>query len=134
EALTDAVRATGTRVLDRHTDPDHNRTVLTVAGEPLALQDALFDLAAESLERIDLRRHRGAHPRIGALDVVPLVALTPDDMPLARPSWPGTCGFPRAPWPTRGPSPRACARPAGGRRACARWASTCPSGARPRCR
>jgi len=84
EALTDAVRATGARVLDRHTDPDHNRTVLTVAGEPLALQDALFDLAAESLERIDLRRHRGAHPRIGALDVVPVVALTPDDMPLAQ--------------------------------------------------
>jgi glutamate formiminotransferase len=42
------------------------------------------DLVAAGLERIDLRRHRGAHPRVGAVDVIPFVAVTPDDMPLAR--------------------------------------------------
>jgi glutamate formiminotransferase len=84
QALIDACRRPGARVLDRHSDADHHRTVLTVAGDPLTLQDALVELAGEALERIDLRRHRGAHPRIGALDVVPIVALTPDDMPLAR--------------------------------------------------
>jgi glutamate formiminotransferase len=84
EALTDAVRLPGVRVLDRHADPDHHRVVLAAVGDPLALQDAMVALAGEALERIDLRRHRGAHPRIGALDVVPFVALTPDDMPLAK--------------------------------------------------
>jgi glutamate formiminotransferase / 5-formyltetrahydrofolate cyclo-ligase len=83
-ALVDACAAAGARVLDRHSDADHHRTVLSVAGDPLAVQDAMVALAAEALERIDLRRHRGAHPRVGALDVVPIVALTPDDMPLAQ--------------------------------------------------
>lgn len=81
--LADAVRLPGVRVLDVHSDADHNRSVLTVAGDPLALQDAMVALAGEAMERIDLRRHRGAHPRIGALDIVPVVALTPDDLPLA---------------------------------------------------
>jgi glutamate formiminotransferase len=49
----------------------------------MAVQDAMVALAAEAMERIDIRRHRGSHPRIGALDLVPIVALTPDDMPLA---------------------------------------------------
>jgi glutamate formiminotransferase len=84
EALADACRRPGARVLDIHSDPDHDRTVLTVAGNPLAVQDAMVELAGEALERIDLRRHRGAHPRIGALDVCPVVGLAPDDMPLAR--------------------------------------------------
>ena len=55
-------------MLDVHSDADHNRSVLTVAGDPLALQDAMVALAGEAMERIDLRRHRGAHPRIGAFD------------------------------------------------------------------
>jgi len=82
-ALADAARVPGVRLLDVHSDPDHNRSVLTVAGDPLALQDAMVALAGEAMERIDLRRHRGAHPRIGALDILPVVALTPDDLPLA---------------------------------------------------
>jgi glutamate formiminotransferase len=82
-ALVDAVGLPGLRVLDLHSDADHNRSVLTVAGDPLALQDAMVALAGEAMERIDLRRHRGAHPRIGALDIVPVVALTPDDLPMA---------------------------------------------------
>lgn len=82
-ALADAARLPGARVLNVHSDPDHNRSVLTVAGEPLALQDAMVALAGEAMERIDLRRHRGVHPRIGALDIVPVVALTPGDLPMA---------------------------------------------------
>lgn len=83
EALADACRIPGVRVLDVHSDPDHHRSVLTVAGDPLALSDAMVCLAWECYDRIDLRRHRGVHPRIGALDVVPFVALTPEDIPLA---------------------------------------------------
>ena len=82
-ALADAVRLPGVRLLNVHSDPDHNRSVLTVAGDPLAVQDAMVALAGEAMERIDLRRHRGAHPRIGALDIVPVVALAPDDLPMA---------------------------------------------------
>jgi glutamate formiminotransferase / 5-formyltetrahydrofolate cyclo-ligase len=82
-ALADACRVPGARVVDVHSDPDHHRSVLTVVGEPLALQDAMVALAGECIDRIDLRRHRGAHPRVGALDVVPLVALEQEDVPLA---------------------------------------------------
>jgi glutamate formiminotransferase len=82
-ALADACRAFGTRVADVHSDPDHDRSVLTVAGEAPALQDALVALAAECVERIDLRRHFGVHPRVGALDVAPVVALEEEDVPLA---------------------------------------------------
>jgi len=83
-ALVDACRLPLVRVLDVHSDPDHHRSVITLAGEPLALQDALVSLAGECIDRIDLRRHRGVHPRLGALDVAPIVALTEDDAPLAR--------------------------------------------------
>jgi glutamate formiminotransferase/glutamate formiminotransferase/formiminotetrahydrofolate cyclodeaminase len=83
EAIVEAVRLPGVRVLNVHSDADHNRSVLTVAGDPLALQDAMVALAWETMERIDLRRHRGVHPRIGALDLVPIVALTPDELPMA---------------------------------------------------
>lgn len=83
EALCDAVRVRRVRLLDVHSDTDHNRSVLTVAGDPLALQDAMVALAGEAMERIDLRRQRGTHPRIGALDIVPVVALAPDDLPMA---------------------------------------------------
>lgn len=83
-ALADACRVPGARVLDRHSDPDHDRTVLTVAGHPMGVQDALFRLAEACVELIDLRWKRGAHPRVGALDVCPLVALTDADAPLAE--------------------------------------------------
>jgi glutamate formiminotransferase len=82
-ALVDACRVPGVRVLDVHSDPDHHRSVITLVGNPMAVQDALVELAGECVDRIDLRRHRGVHPRIGALDVAPLVALEPDEMGLA---------------------------------------------------
>lgn len=84
EALCDAVRATGTRVLHVHSDVDHDRSVITIAGPTLNLLDGLVALAGECLERIDLRRHRGIHPRTGALDVAPIIAREPADMELAR--------------------------------------------------
>jgi glutamate formiminotransferase len=75
-AIVDSVRASGpVRVLDLSSDADHNRSVLTLAGNPAALRKALLALAAACVERIDLTAHRGGHPRMGALDVVPLVPV-----------------------------------------------------------
>jgi glutamate formiminotransferase len=74
----------GVRLLDVHSDPDHNRSVYTLAGADEPLVEALLAGVAVARERIDLRRHEGAHPRIGAADVVPLVPLGPEDMDRAR--------------------------------------------------
>ena len=67
-------------LLDVHTDPDHNRSVFTLVGEDKQLEEALVAGVACAKERIDLRRHEGAHPRIGAADVVPVVPLRPEHM------------------------------------------------------
>jgi len=83
-ALTDACRVPGAEVINRHSDPDHNRTVLSIVGTPEGLCDALVGLAGAALERIDLRRHRGVHPCTGALDVVPIVVLGAVDAAPAR--------------------------------------------------
>jgi glutamate formiminotransferase len=72
------------RVLDVHVDPDHNRSVFTLVGDDIALVDALVAGIGTARELIDLRRHEGAHPRIGAADVVPLVPIRPEDMERAR--------------------------------------------------
>jgi glutamate formiminotransferase len=74
----------GVRLLDVHSDPDHNRSVFTLVGRDEPLVEALLAGIAVARERIDLRRHEGAHPRIGAADVVPLVPLRPEDMERAR--------------------------------------------------
>jgi glutamate formiminotransferase len=66
-------------LLDVHSDADHNRSVFTLVGEEDALLDALVAGVACARDRIDLRRHEGAHPRIGAADVVPVVAVRPED-------------------------------------------------------
>ena len=71
-------------LLDVHADVDHNRSVFTLVGEDADLVQALLAGVERARERIDLRRHEGAHPRVGAADVVPLVPLRPDDMPRAR--------------------------------------------------
>ncbi len=63
----------GVRLLATHTDPDHNRTVFTATGTAGELAPALVALAAAALRLIDLRRHEGIHPRVGALDVAPIV-------------------------------------------------------------
>jgi glutamate formiminotransferase len=63
----------GVLVLDRSSDPDHNRTVITLAGPGPALVDAAVAGARACVRLIDLNRHRGVHPRMGALDVLPFV-------------------------------------------------------------
>ena len=72
------------RLLDVHADADHNRSVYTVVGSEDELAAALLAAIRVAVERIDLRAHEGAHPRIGAADVVPIVPLRPEDMERAR--------------------------------------------------
>jgi glutamate formiminotransferase len=67
--------AAGECLLDVHSDCDHHRSVLTLAGEDSAVQAAARELARAAVGLLDLRAHQGAHPRFGALDVVPWVAL-----------------------------------------------------------
>jgi glutamate formiminotransferase len=71
-------------LLDVHSDIDHNRSVFTLVGDEHQLVEALLAGIACARDRIDLRRHDGAHPRIGAADVVPLVPIADGDMPRAR--------------------------------------------------
>ena len=68
------------RLLDVHADEDHNRSVFTIVGDEVALTSALVAGVRTAKERIDLRRHEGAHPRIGATDVVPIVPLVADEL------------------------------------------------------
>ena len=72
------------RLLDVHTDWDHHRSVFTLVGSGEELVDTLLAGIRAAADRIDLTRHEGAHPRIGAADVVPLVPLEPDAEPRAR--------------------------------------------------
>lgn len=74
-ALARAVAVPGVRILDQSSDPSHNRTVYTFAGEPVPVREAAHRLFAAAIESIDLRAHEGVHPRIGAVDVVPFVPL-----------------------------------------------------------
>ena len=83
EALA-AAFGSAARLLDVHSDADHNRSVYTLAGEDEALAESLVAGIAAAVERIDVRRHEGAHPRVGAVDVVPVVPLRPEDEPRAR--------------------------------------------------
>lgn len=74
----------GVDLLDRHTDPDHNRTVFTLAGNVAALTAALALGAAEAVHTVDMNAHEGVHPAIGSLDVCPLVWVGEEDRDLAR--------------------------------------------------
>jgi glutamate formiminotransferase len=71
----------GVRLLDVSSDPDHNRSVISLAGDAEGLVRGLLALYEVALAEIDLRRHQGVHPRVGAVDVVPFVPL--DDTPMA---------------------------------------------------
>jgi glutamate formiminotransferase len=79
DALAEALGARA-RVLDVHSDEDHNRSVFTLVGDENDLVESLIAGIACAKTRIDLRRHDGAHPRIGAADVVPVVPVAPEDM------------------------------------------------------
>jgi len=65
----------GVKLLDQHSDPDHNRSVLTFVGEPEAVKKAAFKLAKIASELIDINQHKGIHPFIGVVDVIPFVPL-----------------------------------------------------------
>jgi len=75
DACVAAVEAAGARVVHRTSDAAHHRSVLTILGDGDALVEAAVALAVVATARIDLREHRGVHPRIGALDVLPFVPL-----------------------------------------------------------
>src|SRR5918996_2963896 len=75
EKIADAARAQGAKVLDLQRDPDHNRSVLTLVGEAPAVAAAAFAAARQAVELIDLTKHEGQHPRMGAIDVLPFVPL-----------------------------------------------------------
>ena len=79
-----SIAADPVALLDEHSDPVHNRTVFTLAGADAPLVRALTDLAKCAVERIDISRQRGAHPRIGALDVCPIVWPKPELRDSAR--------------------------------------------------
>ena len=74
--LVDAVEAAGADVLDWSADPDHDRSVITFVGSPTVVEEAAVAAAQVALEVIDLRTHRGVHPRVGALDVLPFIPLS----------------------------------------------------------
>lgn len=65
----------GARVLDVQSDPDHNRSVLSLAGDRASLRQAILNLYETALASIDLRKHQGQHPRLGAVDVVPFIPI-----------------------------------------------------------
>ena len=79
ELIDELARAFDARLLDVHADPDHNRSVLTLAGAPGALAPALLEGTRAAIRLIDVSRHEGAHPRIGAIDVAPIVYLQESD-------------------------------------------------------
>jgi glutamate formiminotransferase len=76
DQIADAARSVpAVRLLDIHSDHDHNRSVISLAGEAGPLQEAVFRAIAKATELIDLRVHAGEHPRVGATDVVPFIPL-----------------------------------------------------------
>lgn len=76
EQIADAFRGReGVKLLDYSSDADHNRSVITVVGEPEALKAAVIDAVGRAVVLIDLTRHNGQHPRMGAVDVVPFIPI-----------------------------------------------------------
>jgi glutamate formiminotransferase / formiminotetrahydrofolate cyclodeaminase len=76
-AILEAITAVpGVHVLDQHSDLDHNRTVVTFVGSPSGVEEAAFQSIKKAAELIDLNRHTGEHPRLGAADVVPFVPIS----------------------------------------------------------
>ena len=68
-------RCKGVKLLDVSSDRDHHRSVLTFIGEPEAVKDAAIAMALKAVKLIDMREHHGAHPRLGAVDVIPFVPI-----------------------------------------------------------
>jgi glutamate formiminotransferase / 5-formyltetrahydrofolate cyclo-ligase len=80
QAAIDRIGAAfGDALLDVHSDADHHRSAYTLAGQPGQLAQAVLNGAAEALHVIDLDAHEGVHPRVGAIDVAPIIYLSEDD-------------------------------------------------------
>jgi glutamate formiminotransferase len=76
DAIVEAMSAVpGVYVLDREMDADHNRSVITLAGDPEAVAEAALLGTGKAMELIDMTQHTGAHPRVGATDVVPFIPI-----------------------------------------------------------
>jgi glutamate formiminotransferase / formiminotetrahydrofolate cyclodeaminase len=75
DAIVEAMKLDGVYLLDREMDADHNRCVITLAGEASAIQEAAIRGVGKAAELIDLNQHHGAHPRLGAADVVPFIPV-----------------------------------------------------------
>lgn len=85
EAIVDCFRGNpGVKLLDYSSDADHNRSVVTIVGEPEPLKDALFNAVQIATELIDLSTHQGQHPRMGATDVIPFIPIQNASMEEAR--------------------------------------------------
>jgi glutamate formiminotransferase len=83
DEIATAFASAGARVVDVHVDAGHNRSVVTLLGDDRAVEDGLVRGIDAARRKIDLRSHEGAHPRVGAADVVPVVPLSRDDVPRA---------------------------------------------------
>ncbi len=75
DAIVEAMKMDGVYLLDREMDADHNRCVITLVGEREAIQEAAIRGVGKAAELIDLTQHQGAHPRMGAADVVPFIPI-----------------------------------------------------------
>ncbi|HPT70201.1 MAG TPA: glutamate formimidoyltransferase [Syntrophomonas sp.] len=73
--ITPFISTEGVKLLDYSSDRDHNRTVVTVMGEPEGVKKAMIKAAGIAIQEIDLRHHKGEHPRMGAVDVVPFIPI-----------------------------------------------------------
>src|SRR5690242_16129237 len=75
DAIIDAMKIPGVSLLDREMDSDHNRCVITIVGDRDAIAEAAIRGVGKAAELIDLTKHQGAHPRVGASDVVPFIPI-----------------------------------------------------------
>jgi glutamate formiminotransferase / formiminotetrahydrofolate cyclodeaminase len=80
DAIVEALKGNGVYLLDREMDSDHNRSVITIVGEREAVQEAAIQGVGKAAELIDLNHHQGAHPRMGATDVVPFIPIEGIDL------------------------------------------------------
>ncbi len=77
EAIANAVRSVaGVTLLDVESNQDHNRCIITFVGEPEPVKEAAMAASAKAVELIDLNHHKGEHPKMGAVDVVPFIPLS----------------------------------------------------------
>src|SRR5260221_12905475 len=75
DAIVDAMKVPGVYLLDREMDSDHNRSVITLVGDRESIAEAAIRGVGKASELIDLNHHQGAHPRMGAADVVPFIPI-----------------------------------------------------------